>query len=52
MDEAIVTSGMIWAKVHTRGRLMPTPVDLEDALRREALGGLDDFLARFLAVGG
>ena len=47
-----MTNGMVWAKVHARRRLMPTPIDLEDALRRSALGGLDDFLARFLAGGG
>lgn len=52
VDEAIVTNGRVWAKVHARGRLVPTPIDLEDALRRAALGGLDDFLERFLAPGG
>jgi hypothetical protein len=48
-DEAIVTSGRAWAKVRARHRIMTTPIDLEDALRRAALGGLDDFLDRFLA---
>lgn len=51
-DEAIVTDGRAWAKVRAKQRIMSTPHDLEDALRRAALGGLDDFLDRFLAPEG
>lgn len=50
MDKAFVTNGLVWAKVDARGPLTPTSIDLEDALRRSALGGLDDFIDRFLAA--
>ena len=48
LDKAIVTDGRAWVRVQVTSRLRPSPIDIEDALRREALGGLDDFLSAFL----
>ncbi len=42
LDRAIVTDGRAWVRVQVTSRLRPSPIDIEDALRREALGGLDD----------
>lgn len=50
--QAIVTDGLGWAKLRADHKVMGAPIELDDALRRAALGGLDDFLSDFLAEAG
>jgi len=48
LGKAIVTNGRWWASVLAGHRLMVQKIDLEDAVARAALGGLDEFLGAFL----